>query len=299
MIIDVHRHMWSVLERHHETFSGMELPGRVKPAPPNFDWEQTTHEMVEEMDEAGVDKTVLFVADFAARLGDPPFPIGEENELIVKAQKLYPDRIIPFFGIDPRRPGAADLFEHSIKDWKVKGIKLHPSVGYFPNERSCYALYELCTAFELPVIFHAGPCSYPHLYSRHTHPLEFDQVATDFPNLRIIIAHAASDWWQEAITVFYGRPNVVMDLSAWQLRIRDDPGVALHAIGKMRDAIGMQRLLFGTDFPVFRPMLSLKETVKMFRDLPALSAEYGVDFDDKEVDGLLGENAERFLRADS
>ena len=61
----------------------------------------------------------------------------------------------------------------------------------------------------------------------------------------------------------------------------------------------MQRLLFGTDFPVFRPMLSLKETVGMFRDLPALGAEYGVDFDEAEVDGLLGGNADRFLRLSS
>lgn len=299
MIIDVHRHMWSVLERHYDTFSGMELPGRVKPDVPTFDWERTTHEMVEEMDEAGVDKTVLFVADFAARLGDPPFAIGAENQLIVDASKLYPERIIPFFGIDPRRPGAADMFGQAIKDWGVKGIKLHPAVGYFPNEAACYSIYELAAASDIPVLFHAGPCSYPHLYSRHTHPLEFDQVATDFPNLRIIIAHAAGDWWEEALTVFYGRPNVVMDLSAWQLRIQDQPEVSIRAIGKMRDVVGMQRVLFGTDFPVFRPMLSLKDTVQMFRDLPALGAEYGVDFNDKEVDGLLGDNAKHFLKLGS
>ncbi len=299
MIVDVHRHMWSVLERHYDTFSGMDIPGRVKAERPDFDWEQTTREIVEEMDEAGVDKTVMFVADFAARLGDPPFPINQENRLIVNAHELFPDRIVPFYGIDPRRPGAADLFEKAIKEWNVRGIKLHPSVGYLPHERTCYAIYELCTAFDVPVIFHAGPCSYPHLYSRYTRPIDFDEVATDFPNMGMIIAHAAGDWWQEALTVFYGRPNVVMDLSAWQLRIRDNPEVSLRALGKMRDTVGIQRLLFGTDFPVFRPMLSLKETVGMFRDLPALGAEYGVDFDEAEVDGLLGSNAERFLRLSS
>ena len=85
MIIDMHRHMWSVGERHWAAFA--DLPGRDQPAPAGFDWEETTREIVEEMDAAGVDRSVLLVADFAARLGDAPFDIQEENRLTVEASR--------------------------------------------------------------------------------------------------------------------------------------------------------------------------------------------------------------------
>ncbi len=81
------------------------------------------------MDDAGVDKTVMLVADFTSRLGEGTLSIEEENRLVFEAYRRYPDRIIPFFGIDPRKPEAADSFERGIKVWGAKGFKLHSSVG--------------------------------------------------------------------------------------------------------------------------------------------------------------------------
>ena len=123
MVIDAHRHMWSARERYPAAFP--ELPGQEPPPPADLDWELATRETVEEMDGADVDRSVLVVADFAARLGDPLLSIEEENRLIVEAHRLYPDRIVPYYGIDPRRPGAADSFERAVKEWSVAGIKLH------------------------------------------------------------------------------------------------------------------------------------------------------------------------------
>src|SRR5690606_31111031 len=135
-----HRHMWSARERYREA-----LPGRESPAiTTNFDWKETTRGIVAEMDEAGVDMSVLLVADFAARRGDAPFDIQEENHFVVEARKAYPNRMIAFYGIDPRRLGAVESFERAIKEWGVQGLKLHPSVGFFPHDRVCYPFYELC-----------------------------------------------------------------------------------------------------------------------------------------------------------
>lgn len=117
MIIDVHRHMWSVQERYPSDFA--DLPGQELSPPPGLDWRRTTHEMIDEMDGAGVDVAVLIVADFASRLGEPPFSIEEENRFIAEARDLYPERIIAFYGIDPRRPGAADGFQKAIEELKV------------------------------------------------------------------------------------------------------------------------------------------------------------------------------------
>ncbi len=295
MIIDLHRHMWSVGERHRDAFAGM--PGRPQLPEPSFDWEQTAREIVEEMDGAGVDRSVLFVADFAARLGEPPLSIEEENRLIVEAHRRYPERITAYYGIDPRRPGAADSFERAIKEWGVTGIKFHPTVGFFPHDRLCYPIYELCVSHGLPVLFHSGPAFHPKLYSRFTHPLEYDQVAADFPNLTMIMGHAGGEWWHDCIAVAHGHPNMVLELSEWQVILRDTPQEALHAIDRMRNALGIERLVWGTDFPGIRRRISLKESMEVFQRLPSLGAEHGYTFSDADVEAVLGGNAQRILEA--
>ncbi len=295
MIIDAHRHMWAIADRHRAVFEESPPPWLAKMPEPNFDWEQASREAVEEMDSAGVAQSVLFVADFAARLGDVPFSIAEENRFIAEASKRYPDRIIPYYGIDPRRPGAADSYERAIKEWGVKGIKLHPVVGYFPHDRICYPIYELCVAYGLPVIFHSGSSTLPRTYSRFTHPLEFDQVAGDFPRLTIIMGHAGKEWWADCVTIANGHPNMVLELSSWQAKLRDNPQEAVPAIGKMRDVLGVERLVWGSDFPALRREMSLKECVEVFQRLPSLGADYGIRFDESDVEAILGGNAARLL----
>ena len=294
MIIDMHRHMWSVGERHWDAFA--ELPGRDQPRPAGFDWEETTREIVEEMDAAGVDRSVLLVADFAARLGDAPFDIQEENRLTVEASRRYPDRITALYGIDPRRPGAADSYERAIKEWGVSGIKLHPAVGFFPHDKACYPIYELCVAHGLPVLFHVGPAFHPRLYSRHCHPLEFDQVAADFPNMTMIMGHAGHEWWADCVALARGHHNMVLELSGWEIILRDNPQEALHAIDRMRNVLGLARILWATDFPGPRRQISLKECVEVFQRLPSLGAEHGYTFSDGDAQAILGGNAAALLK---
>ncbi|MBI4200134.1 MAG: amidohydrolase [Chloroflexi bacterium] len=291
MIIDAHRHLWSVFQRHPAAFGA--------PPPARLDWEEAAGEMAAEMNGADVDRAVLLVADFAARLGDPPYPIQEENRLIVEAARRYPERVIPFYGIDPRRPGAADGFERAIREWGVRGIKLHPAVGFFPHHRACYPLYEICVAHDLPVLFHSGPASFsPLLYNRFTHPLEFDQVATDFPQLTIILGHACGDWWEDGIAIARGHPRMVLELSEWQLRLKEAPEESVHALDRMRRGVGVERMMWGTDFPGVRHLMSLKECVQVFRDLPATASRFGERFTEREVAAILGGTAARLLKLD-
>ncbi len=295
MIIDVHRHMWSARERYREgEFAN--VPGRESPLPVSFNWEETTQEIVAEMDEAGVDMTVLLVADFAARRGDAPFDIDEENRFIVEARNRYPDRLVAFYGIDPRRLGAVDSFERAIKEWGVQGLKIHTSVGFFPHDRVCYPFYELCVLHDLPVLFHVAPNFNPRLYSRYCHPLEFDQVGTDFPNLRMIMGHAGGDWWADCIIVARGHPNMMLDLSGWPTKLRDTPAETLYVLNRMRDGVGIERILWANDFPGPRGQISLKECKEVFQRLPSSGAEHGYSFSDADVQAILGANAQSLLK---
>ena len=94
MIIDVHRHMWSADQRHPETFAGD--PRWAGSEASDFDWRRAAREIVEEMDGASVDVSVIIVADFAKRFGEPSVSIEEENEMLVSAQEMYPKRLIAF-----------------------------------------------------------------------------------------------------------------------------------------------------------------------------------------------------------
>ena len=293
MIVDIHRHMWSMDQRFPSSYEG--VLGWEPVAPTDFDWQTTTDSIIAEMSEARVDVSVLFVADFAPRLGEAPFDIEVENQFVGKAQKRYPGQLIAFYGIDPRRESAPELFEKAVTSGNVKGIKLHPTVGYSPSDPICYPLYEICAYHGLPVIYHSGPMAHPLLYSRFTHPFEFDQVAADFPNLNLIMGHAFGDWWREGLVVFGGKSNVTLELSGWQRRLMDDPEATTKAVVQMRDELGVERIVWGTDFPSSRRHMSLERTVAIFRDIPVMAKKHGLQFASQEIDAILGGNAAHLL----
>ena len=91
------------------------------------------------------------------------------------------------------------------------------------------------------------------------------------------------------------KPNIYLELSMWQSKFKYT-GEFLYAIDRMRDTIGIERIIWGSDFPGVRAVMSMKEWVDIFRRLPSLGEEHGYRFDDKDVDALLGGNAARILK---
>ena len=298
MIIDIHRHLWSLFERFPRVADIAARAGnpmaKSERLPLVPDWEETGEKLIAEMDDAGVDISVIFMADYALRLGDGIFSAEGENRIHVNLMRRYPDRVIAYFGIDPRRPGAADSLQRAVDEGGVRGLKMHPTVGYFPHDRVAYPLYEICQARGLPVTFHSGPMPSP-LYSRFTEPFQFDDVAADFPDMNIVLAHSGQDHWPEALSVARSKPNVYLELSMWQPKWKY-PDEFLFAINRMRDTIGIERILWGSDFPGLRSYMSLKEWTDLFKRLPSLGEEHGYRFDDGDVDALLGGNSARLLK---
>ena len=298
MIIDIHRHLWSLFERFPRVADIAARAGnpmaKAERLPLVPDWEETGEKLIAEMDDAGVDISVIFMADYALRLGDGIFSAEGENRIHVNLMRRYPDRVIAYFGIDPRRPGAADSLQRAVDEGGVRGLKMHPTVGYFPHDRVAYPLYEICQARGLPVTFHSGPMPSP-LYSRFTEPFQFDDVAADFPDMNIVLAHSGQDHWPEALSVARSKPNVYLELSMWQPKWKY-PDEFLFAINRMRDTIGIERILWGSDFPGLRSYMSLKEWTDLFKRLPSLGEEHGYRFDDGDVDALLGGNSARLLK---
>ena len=196
---------------------------------------------------------VAFTIDSVTRTGDEPEPSSIE---IAELAAEHADVIIPFASVDPAR-GAAGvrLARRLAADYGVRGFKFHPSVqGFYPNDRMAYPLYEVIAEHGLVALFHtgqtgagAGTPGGGGIRLKYANPLYLDDVAADFPDLDIILAHPSFPWQDEALSVATHKPRVYIDLSGWSPKYFP-PQLVRYANTLLRD-----KVLFGSDFPAITP----------------------------------------------
>lgn len=255
----------------------------------------TGERCIAEMDEAGIDASVIMPIDAGVRFDDVAWSIEAINEACYELTQRHPGRLYSFLGVDPRRKNAIELFRRGILEWGMKGLKLYPPMGFYPNDACCRPLYEQAIDFGVPVLGHCGLGS-PPLQSKYAHPLAFEDVAADYPELNLILAHAgmAHAWVDEAIMVAIYKPNVYLDPSTWQAWYSEAQFV--EKIAFIRDRVGLDRLLFASDRFGIGPAIPQRQWVEQFRSLPEVGPRYGHTFMPEEVDLILGGNAVRLMR---
>jgi predicted TIM-barrel fold metal-dependent hydrolase len=246
----------------------------------------TGDKLVAKMDAAGVDKTCIFCVDYAALTGEPGVNIEDQNRMIAEAARRHPDRLVPFFSIDPRRHNALDLFRSSIEDWRMRGLKLHPTAGFFPHQEECYPLYEACVEYGLPVVVHTGSQPAPMKF-RFARPVYLDDVAADFPHLNIIAAHVGHDWWEEALLMAGVKPNIYFDFSGWQIKYNEHPADFYRMLRRVIDVVGPWRVFFGTDGPYLDILCPIDKWIAAVKE-PDLSCAPEVSFTELEVETIMG-----------
>ena len=250
------------------------------------------------MDEAGVEKVMIMPVDWGLvpAFKDSTLDIWEQHRLHAEAAGRYPDRIITFACFDPRRPDAVQLLDRAVSELGMVGLKIHPAAGFFPNDRAVYPMYEKALDLGIPVMVHTGPEPKP-LYSRHCQPIYVDDVAADFPDLNIILAHAGlSAWWQEAAGVASVAPNVYLDISGWQAMARLRPAEFYATLRSLIDTVGARRIMWGSDYPALRLLLSEAAWAKSISEPSEIAQEKGIGFSEEEVSGIMGDNAVRLLK---
>lgn len=148
--------------------------------------------------------------------------------------------------------------EEWIKEKKVVGVKLYTGYQHFyPNDERCLPIYRLCSKYDVPAIFHsgdtlAGYVSNPKL--KYSHPLHIDEVAADFPDLKLVIAHMGNPWLIDCAEILYKNPNVYADISG--LVIGDELHTTYGEIMRKRIKELIEyttpefKLLYGTDWPL-------------------------------------------------
>jgi predicted TIM-barrel fold metal-dependent hydrolase len=196
---------------------------------------------------------VVFSVDAEHATGTEPVP----NEEVAEAAAANPDVLIPFASVDPSRGRAGvKRARRLVAEYGVRGFKFHPSLqGFFPNDRAlAYELYEAIEETGTIALFHTGQTGIgagvpggAGIRLKYSNPLCVDDVAADFPDLKIILAHPSFPWQDEALAVATHKPGVHIDLSGWSPKYFP-PQLVRYANSLLKD-----KVLFGSDYPVLTP----------------------------------------------
>jgi len=171
---------------------------------------QPLETMFLEMDSVGIDRAVLLPIDASSTRGATIYT----NEQIVELCRMS-DRFIGFASVDPRQPSAPDQLTRAIIELGLRGLKLDPGIQEFDaDDRRLYPVYERAAQLEIPILFHAGMSWAPGSRLQRGHPLRFESVAADFPQLRIVLAHLCWPWVTDGVALALKYPNVYLDTSA-------------------------------------------------------------------------------------
>ncbi len=184
---------------------------------------------------------VVFTVD--ERLSGRP-PVS--NDAVIAFAAANADVALAFVSLDPRR-GAVAVGEarRLLAGGGVRGLKLHPpSQQFFPNDRVAYPLYEVFAEARLPVLFHTG---HSGMGAGMRGGAPIDDVAVDFPDMPIVMAHPSFPWQDEAISIALHKPQVYIDLSGWSPKYFS-PTLVQYANTLLR-----HKVLFGSDYPYLTP----------------------------------------------
>ena len=255
--IDVHTHVHrSVRAAPDETASGNAAMGAY------FGIGSMPHYTVPELADYYRQRNmacVAFTIDSITRTGEEPVP---DNIEIAELAAEHADVVIPFASVDPARGAAGVRLARRLADeFGVRGFKFHPSVqGFYPNDRMAYPLYEVIASRGLVALFHtgqtgagAGTRGGGGIRLKYANPLHLDDVAVDFPDLDIILAHPSFPWQDEALSVATHKPRVYIDLSGWS------PKYFPPLLVRYANTLLREKVLFGSDFPAITPDRWIKD----------------------------------------
>jgi uncharacterized protein len=207
------------------------------------------------------------------------------NDAVAQFAAENADIAMAFASIDPSRgPEAVQEARRLVATGGIHGLKLHPPLQqFYPNDRMAYPLYEVFAEARLPVLFHTGHSGIGTGLSggggirlKYGNPMPIDDVAVDFPEMPIILAHPSFPWQDEAISVCLHKPQVYIDLSGWS------PKYFSPTLVQYANTLLKHKVLFGSDYPLLTPDRWLSDFQK-------------IDIRDEVRPLILKENARRLL----
>lgn len=183
------------------------------------------------------------------------------NPGMLECIQKYPEFFTGFYGIDPLlRMDALRAFRRAVREYGVKGASIDPAMsGVAVNSALYYPFYAACCEENIPVAITTGcSCGMPHVVLEHHAPWLIDRVASDFPELTIIVSHGAYPWIMEMVGVATRHSNVYLDFSACTMLFNVEQYV--HAANRQL----MNKVLFASAHPFDH----IADTLKLYDSLP-------------------------------
>jgi predicted TIM-barrel fold metal-dependent hydrolase len=206
------------------------------------------------------------------------------NEYVAQYCEAAPDRLVPMGGVHPRFAQDAAAEVRRAAEMGVRALKVHPPHmaiepnAYLHGLDALRALYEEAQRLAMPVMIHTGTSIFPGARSRTGEPMAVDDVAVDFPQLVLILAHGGRPLWMDQAFFLVRRfPQVFMDVSSVP------PKALLRYFPRLAEIA--DKVLYGSDWPA-PGVISMGDNLRAFRSL---------ELPDDAVRKMLVENAERLF----
>jgi predicted TIM-barrel fold metal-dependent hydrolase len=237
----------------------------------NFDGSMTPRSFLKFMKEEDVDFAVILAEDSPLTTGVVP------NEFVAEFSQRD-ERLIPFVSINPVLDPTAKTLTSLVEDMGMRGLKLLPPYQFFyPNDERLFPLYSKAEELEIPVNFHTGSSIFKYTRLKYADPMHLDDVAVDFPDLKIIMAHGGRSFWYDVAFFLVKRHKYVyIDVSGLS------PSNLLNYFPNLEEIA--DKVVFGSDWP---GAVSIKRNAEVIWRLPLR---------EETRRKILGENAKKILK---
>lgn len=244
MIIDSHIHMMKVN---------------------NVDWKP--EQLITSMDEAGIDISLIISFHLTNS------PIDHIIQLTKSQPRFRAIGNVEFANISDEQ---IEKIIHHLEKKEIMGVKLYPGYeDYLPSDRRLAKLISFCEKNNHPIVVHTGVMMVGlRGYVEQVNPIHIDRIANDFPNLKIVMAHAGNPWLTDTIAVMWRNKNVYTDISGFFEEFRPisthEAELFVKRMNQFRDMLGsFDRVIFGTDWPLY----SQKEYIDVVRKIELTDLE--------------------------
>lgn len=276
MIVDVHTHITAKEhifdESKNQEFRGLPIVGLYTSPDEHY------------KDTLKADKVI--VLGFYAPFSSTVVP----NDYVAEYVKRDPNRLIGFMSVDPNDLNSVYELERCKNDLGLKGIKLGPMYQDFnPLDREkAYPIYQKAQDLKLPILFHMGTTYLRTAKLKYTQPILIEEIALDFPELKIVIAHLGHPWEGDTIVLIRKQPNVYADISALYYR----PWQLYNSLRLAKEYEVFDKLLFGTDYPV----TTVESSIKGLYSICELAKRANLPpIEEKEIESIINRESLKLL----
>ncbi len=177
------------------------------------------------------------------------------NDEVAKIASAHAEKLIAFCAVMPDEEKPAEEVRRCITELGMKGVKLLPVLQrHPPHDRKYYPIYEAAQELQVPVVFHMGTHFLPYSKLANSKPLLLEDVAIDFPDMKILCAHLGHPWVEDTIMLIRKAPNVYTDISGLMLPDHKRTFSLVYRGLILAYEYGvLDKILFGSDYPLHTP----------------------------------------------